>query len=166
MPTPMHKSETKHKTVGVRSFQPTPMGKHGNTSPSLRGSRITQSVREKENEITSNSIPDDFSPVFEVSPNVRENFAIVKVKNHNLVDQDSNNDKSTTPIQPRFSASNKAEKQSKLLPRKSLKKKVSNDGKPTKRRGRIVKKKIGRGSRLTALKNANSRNHKRKRLQF
>ena len=94
MPTPMPKSTKMPFTnrQSVFQFQPTPMTKKLRFKPTKakkddRKSKKLAALFTKPEINAINQQLSSFAPEFELDPDMKDNFAIVKVKNHNLMDK-------------------------------------------------------------------------------
>merc|ERR1719419_949181 len=162
-PTPMPNNE---ENLHVFSFQPTPMPKRFKFRPSVK-SRDFKLPKEAFTDTASNEI-DNFSPKFVVTPDMKENFAIVKVKNHNQIEDETT--KSTVSPKalttPSSTASDKVINisTSSLPPRDRVRSLLSKN--PLRKRGRFVKKIKSPKSALKAKLVDGGKNKTRRRLQF
>jgi len=160
-PTPMPKSK---EDLHVFSFQPTPMSKRFKLRPSPK-SRTFQLPKEafRDNSI-SNEI-DNFSPKFVVDPDMKEKFAIVKVKNHNRIETE-NVAEAPTPVEKERSKPKDVSTTTPTIttfkPRDRVRSLLSKN--PLRKRGRFIKKIKSPKSALRSKPEPGK--NKRRRLQF
>jgi hypothetical protein len=174
MPTPMPTKQTKRpftNRLSVFQFEPTPMPKKLRFKPT-RGkkgelktfAKLEQLLTEPDvvNTIQESS-NENFAPKFVIDPDMKDNFAIVKVKNHILPETPLE----PTPLQPSSALDVKitpvSRVQTTTAPREMVKQLVRN---PVRSRGRLVKKVKSRGQiNQGVLKNMKDQKSRR-RLQF
>jgi len=163
-PTPMPKSKD---DLHVFSFQPTPMSKKFRFKPTSK-SRKFQFPKEA---FTKNSISNDienFSPKFVVDPDMKEKFAIVKVKNHNHVEHEETTTHSAAQIEEDRSkpiAASINQSTTTVPPRDRVRSLLSKN--PLRKRGRIVKKiKSAKKHPLKSKSEDSTKTKARRRLQF
>ena len=184
MPTPMPKSTKKPFTnrQSVFQFQPTPMAKKLRFKPTKakkddrKTKKLAALFSKKEIDAIDQQLS-SFAPEFVLDPDMKDNFAIVKVKNHKLVDKkkdkkhmEADNLKpikaSTTEETPTTQEPTTAvpRETTTTAPREKLKELLSRN--PIRNRGRLVKKVKSRGQiKDGVLKNMKDQKTRR-RLQF
>ena len=186
MPTPMPKKTSKKpfsNRLSVFQFQPTPMTKKFRFKPTKGKKEDPRTLRKLEelfndpkiNSIELSSRDKDFAQKFEVDPDMKDNFAIVKVKNHKLLEKLLTEQKPTV-AEKLFSKSlleNKAMKVEKteapgptLITKPQEKLKDFVPRKPTRNRGRLVKKVKSRGQINQGVLRNMKDQKTRRRLQF
>ena len=187
MPTPMPKSTKKPFTnrQSVFQFQPTPMAKKLRFKPTKakkakkddrKTKKLAALFSKKEIDAIDQQLS-SFAPEFVLDPDMKDNFAIVKVKNHKLVDKkkdkehmkadnlkpikDSTTEETTTTQEPTTAVPRET---TTTAPREKLKELLSRN--PIRNRGRLVKKVKSRGQiKDGVLKNMKDQKTRR-RLQF
>ena len=187
MPTPMPKSTKKPFTnrQSVFQFQPTPMAKKLRFKPTKakkakkddrKTKKLAALFSKKEIDAIDQQLS-SFAPEFVLDPDMKDNFAIVKVKNHKLVDKkkykkhteadnlkpikDSTTEETPTTQEPTTAVPRET---TTTAPREKLKELLSRN--PIRNRGRLVKKVKSRGQiKDGVLKNMKDQKTRR-RLQF
>ena len=187
MPTPMPKSTKKPFTnrQSVFQFQPTPMAKKLRFKPTKakkakkddrKTKKLAALFSKKEIDAIDQQLS-SFAPEFVLDPDMKDNFAIVKVKNHKLVDKkkdkehmkadnlkpikDSTTKETPTTQEPTTAVPRET---TTTAPREKLKELLSRN--PIRNRGRLVKKVKSRGQiKDGVLKNMKDQKTRR-RLQF
>ena len=187
MPTPMPKSTKKPFTnrQSVFQFQPTPMAKKLRFKPTKakkakkddrKTKKLAALFSKKEIDAIDQQLS-SFAPEFVLDPDMKDNFAIVKVKNHKLVDKkkDKNHmeaenlkpvkastiEETPTTQEPTTAVPRET---TTTAPREKLKELLSRN--PIRNRGRLVKKVKSRGQiKDGVLKNMKDQKTRR-RLQF
>ena len=193
MPTPMPKSTKMPFTnrQSVFQFQPTPMTKKLRFKPTKakKDDRKTKKLAALFSKPEINAINQrlsSFAPEFELDPDMKDNFAIVKVKNHKLMDkkkesQRKKESKEKKPMEAEISkpvevlttegtpttqvpTTSSPRATTTTAPREKLKELLSRN--PIRNRGRFVKKVKSRGQiKDGVLKNMKDQKTRR-RLQF
>lgn len=163
-PTPMTKSKD---DLHVFSFQPTPMTKRFRFRPTTKPRKFQFPEEAFADNSISNEI-ENFSPKFVVDPDMKEKFAIVKVKNHNLVQSEKAKLKSAAQLkEDRSKPIDEAsinQSTTTLPPRERVKNLISKN--PVRKRGRLIKKLKSQRNPFRSKSNGTSKSKTRRRYQF